>query len=71
MVAGKSEFGIGDRVEHPTFGEGDVLDMYPMGEDTCAVISFEKIGQKKIILKHAKIKLVPPQKEEPEAEEET
>ena len=69
MVTSKSEFGIGDRVKHPKFGEGDVLDVYPMGEDTCAVISFEKIGQKKMILSLAKLKLVPPQKEEPEGEE--
>ena len=70
MVSGKSDFKVGDRVKHSKLGQGDVLDIYPLGEDTCAVISFEKFGQKKIILQYAKLELVPAQKEEPEGEEE-
>jgi DNA helicase-2/ATP-dependent DNA helicase PcrA len=70
MVSGKSDFRVGDRVKHAKLGEGDILDIYPLGEDTCAVISFEKYGQKKIVLQYAKLELVPEQKEEPESEEE-
>lgn len=68
MASGKAEFNVGDRVRHPNLGEGDVLDIYPVGEDTCAVISFEKLGQKKVILKYAKLKLVPKHEEKEEAE---
>jgi DNA helicase-2/ATP-dependent DNA helicase PcrA len=70
MATGKTDFSIGDRVRHPKLGEGDVIDIYPMGEDTVAVVSFEKIGQKKIVLSYAKLRLVPQEEEEPEAEEE-
>lgn len=69
MTSGKTEFSVGDRVTHPKLGEGDILDIYPMGEETCAVISFEKLGQKKIVLKYAKLKPVPKQKDKEESEE--
>ena len=71
MVAGKAEITVGDRVKHPKLGEGDVLDIHPFGEETCAVISFETLGQKKVILKYAKLKvIIPEEEEEVEGEEE-
>ena len=70
MVAEKGEIRVGDRVSHPKLGEGEVLDIHPFGEETCAVISFETIGQKKIILRYAKLKPVPSQEEEEAAGEE-
>jgi DNA helicase-2/ATP-dependent DNA helicase PcrA len=71
MAADKGEINVGDRVKHPKLGEGDVLDIHPLGEETCAVISFEQLGQKKVILKYAKLKVVRPEdEEEVEAEEE-
>ena len=69
MVSGKSSIKVGDRVKHTKFGEGDVLDIYPIGEDTCLIISFEKLGQKKIIQRFAELELVPEEKEEQEGEE--
>ena len=71
MAADKGEISVGDRVKHPKLGEGDVLDIHPFGEETCAVISFEQLGQKKVILKYAKLKVVEPEDgEEAEGEEE-
>ena len=70
MAAEKTEFRIGDRVKHPKLGEGDVLDIYPLGQDTCVVVSFEKLGQKKLILQFAKLKLVPQPAAESEGGEE-
>jgi hypothetical protein len=70
MVAPKSEFKVGDRVRHPRLGEGDVLELYPFGEDTCAVISFSQWGQKKIILKYVKLEPVKAETEEPEGGDE-
>ena len=72
MSVVKSDFKVGDRVSHSKLGEGDILDLYPYGEDTVAVISFEKWGQKKIVMRYAKLTIVipPPEEEEEEEEEE-
>lgn len=71
MVAEKADIKVGDRVKHPKLGEGEVLDIHPFGEHSCAIISFENIGQKKIIIEYAKMKVVqPPEEEEIEAEDE-
>jgi hypothetical protein len=66
MSSAKSDFKVGDRVSHPNLGEGDILDLYSYGEEVVAVISFEKWGQKKIVMSYAKLTVVEP----PEAEEE-
>ena len=66
MASGKAQFKIGDVVVHKKLGKGDILDIYALGEDTCAVISFEKSGQKKIILKYAALELVARAKVEPD-----
>jgi len=70
MASAKSQFRIGDTVTHKKLGKGDVLDVYPLGEDTVAIISFEKSGQKKIILKYANLELVSRPKAEAEHREE-
>jgi hypothetical protein len=71
MVAEKAEIQVGDRVKHPKLGEGDVLDIHPFGEETCAVVSFEHLGQKKVVLKYAKLQVIHPEEEdEVEGEEE-
>jgi DNA helicase-2/ATP-dependent DNA helicase PcrA len=70
MVAERPEINVGDKVRHPKLGEGEVLDIHPFGEERCAVISFENLGQKKIILKYAKLEMVrPPEEAEAEGEE--
>lgn len=68
MSTAKSELKVGDRVSHPNLGEGDVLDLYPHGEELFAVISFEKWGQKKIAVGYAKLSVVelPREEEGPE-----
>jgi len=70
MVLGKYDFSIGDRVKHPKFGEGDVIDVYPLKDETVVVVSFEKLGQKKILLKYGKLELVKKEEEPVEGEEE-
>jgi hypothetical protein len=56
-------------VKHQKLGIGDVLDIYPFGEETCAVVSFEKFGQKKVVLKYAKLERIPEEAEESEGGE--
>ena len=46
MVASKPEFKMGDRVKHAKLGEGDVLDLYPLRDETCVVVSFEKLARR-------------------------
>jgi DNA helicase-2/ATP-dependent DNA helicase PcrA len=70
MPPAKSGINVGDRVNHKKLGKGEVLDVYPLGEDTCAVISFEEWGQKKIVLKYADLKVVEEEPEEVEEPEE-
>jgi hypothetical protein len=64
MSTAKSELKVGDRVSHPDLGEGDVLDLYPHGEELFAVISFEKWGQKKIAVGYAKLCVIELPREE-------
>jgi hypothetical protein len=66
----KSDFKVGDRVSHPTLGEGDILDLYPHGEEVVAVISFEKWGQKKIVMSYVKLTVVEVPKVEEKAKDE-
>lgn len=58
MISEKHQFRIGDRVRHPEFGEGDVIDVYSMQEDKVVVVSFDRIGQKKIVARYARLELI-------------
>ncbi len=46
----------GDRVLHPTFGEGEILSVKPMGADTLYEVIFDKVGTKKMMATYAKLK---------------
>ena len=70
MASGKAQFRVGDTVKHKELGKGEILDVYPFGQDVCANISFEKYGQRKLILKYANLELVSRAKTEHEAKEE-
>ncbi len=48
-------FSPGDRVRHNIFGEGTVLDAKKMGNDSMLTISFDKVGEKKLMANFAKI----------------
>ncbi len=53
---GAVEIVTGTRVEHPIFGEGKVIAMEGRGEQTKAVVFFPEVGQKKLMLKFAKLR---------------
>jgi DNA helicase-2/ATP-dependent DNA helicase PcrA len=56
---GEGRIAAGARVEHPTFGEGKVISCDGRGEKATAVVFFGKeIGQKKLRLKFAGLRLV-------------
>ena len=46
----------GDRVLHPTFGEGDILSAKPMGADVLYEVAFDRVGTKKLMGTYAKLK---------------
>ncbi len=48
----------GDRVEHAHFGKGKVLQMEGTGSETKAVILFDTAGERKLLLRFAKLKVL-------------
>jgi hypothetical protein len=50
---------VGDRVRHPSFGEGLVLQVFPKGDDVALLISFAKdAAQRKILARAAGVEKV-------------
>jgi len=53
-----SSLQTGMNIEHNAFGNGKILQIDGVGDSRMALIYFDKFGQKKILLKFAKIKIV-------------
>lgn len=51
-------FNKNDRVSHPVFGEGIIISLQNMGNDTLMEIEFAKVGKKKLMANFAKIKKI-------------
>lgn len=51
-----SQIEIGDQVQHPKWGAGTVLFRSGTGEHAKAIVAFPEEGQKKLMLKYAKLK---------------
>ena len=49
---------VGDQVQHPRWGVGTVMLRSGSGEDGKAVVVFPEEGQKKLLLRYAKLKKV-------------
>jgi DNA helicase-2/ATP-dependent DNA helicase PcrA len=47
----------GARVRHPTFGEGTVISMEALNDDTKLVVRFTSVGQKTLRAKFAKLEV--------------
>ncbi len=52
------QFAPGMRVEHPLFGEGKVLSVEGAGDQAKALVFFKEVGQKKLVLKFAKLRRI-------------
>jgi DNA helicase-2/ATP-dependent DNA helicase PcrA len=48
-------FAPGDRVKHPTFGDGEVISAKQMGSDILYEIIFDNVGTKKLMATYAKL----------------
>ena len=53
-----SKVGVGDNVEHLKFGKGQVIGLEGSEQNIKAKIKFEKIGEKNLLLKFAKLKIL-------------
>src|SRR5690606_33336198 len=45
----------GERVRHPQFGRGIIRELSGFGRDLKAVIEFESVGRKKVVLRYANL----------------
>ncbi|MEY4222863.1 MAG: hypothetical protein RL334_1505, partial [Chloroflexota bacterium] len=52
-------FQTGQRVSHPDFGAGVVIESKPMGGDEMTTVAFEKAGLRKIMARVGKLKALP------------
>ena len=53
-----SKVGVGDKVEHLKFGKGQVIGLEGSEQNIKAKIKFDKIGEKNLLLKFAKLKIL-------------
>ncbi len=51
----RSEWKVGDRVSHKTFGDGVVLEVYRENANDKIDISFDEVGKKTLLLTYAKL----------------
>lgn len=56
-VAATTSYNVGDTVRHKKFGEGVILNVTPMGNDTMLTIAFDKTGTKKLMANYTKFEL--------------
>ena len=54
----QGSYQVGDTVGHRTFGQGVILTVTPMGNDTLLEIAFEKVGTKKLFANYAKLQKI-------------
>lgn len=50
------EYNSGEKVSHSIFGEGVIVSVKPMANDSMLEIAFDKVGTKKIMANYAKLK---------------
>ena len=48
-------FSLGQRVLHPMFGEGSIIDLEGSGARTRVQVNFDRAGTKWLMLSHAKL----------------
>lgn len=58
QASSSSDFKAGDTVEHQKFGRGKVKAIDGNGASAKALIDFEKIGEKQLLLKFARLKVI-------------
>jgi len=52
------DFAVGDRVSHNVFGEGTIVSVKKMSNDSMLEVAFDNVGSKKLMANFAKIKKI-------------
>lgn len=58
LMPSEKNFSIGERIRHNIFGEGTVLSITKMANDSLMEIAFDKVGTKKLMANFAKIQKI-------------
>jgi DNA helicase-2/ATP-dependent DNA helicase PcrA len=59
-MADHRDFQVGDRVQHPEFGDGLVLESRGSGEAAALLVSFDDKVKRKLAVRFAKLTLLAP-----------
>lgn len=54
----KLELEAGNKVRHPKWGAGKVLDVFGTGDDAKVRVAFETEGEKRLLVKYSKLKKI-------------
>jgi ATP-dependent DNA helicase UvrD/PcrA len=54
------DFQVGDRVQHPEFGDGLVLETRGSGDQASVLVSFDDKMKRKLLVRLAKLTLLTP-----------
>jgi DNA helicase-2/ATP-dependent DNA helicase PcrA len=54
------DFQVGDKVQHPEFGDGLVLEAQGQGDRASVLVSFDDKMKRKLLVRLAKLTLVTP-----------
>jgi len=54
------DFQVGDKVQHPEFGDGLVLETRGSGDEASVLVSFDDKTKRKLSVKFAKLTLLTP-----------
>ena len=54
------EFQVGDRVQHPEFGDGLILETRGSGDQASVLVSFDDKMKRKLLVRFAKLTLLAP-----------
>jgi len=57
-ITDTSEFKIGERVRHPTFGDGMITKIHAFDDDTEFMVAFDTAGLKKLLLSLARLEKI-------------
>jgi DNA helicase-2/ATP-dependent DNA helicase PcrA len=58
VTANSDSYSIGERIEHPKFGEGMIITAQKLGNDHMLEIVFDNVGTKKLMANFAKLKKI-------------
>ena len=54
------DFQVGDKVQHPEFGDGLVLESKGSGEQASLLVSFDDKTKRRLVVRFAKLTLLTP-----------